>query len=237
MDLYSIETSPPLQTIQRGNVGMPVRRLQEWLGLRGAGTGIDGDFGPATEAATIQLTGRKAIEPDQWQQVCSPLIMAKSAVGSGSFGERVVQIAKAHLERSPREVGGDNKGPWVRYYCRGYEVAWCQGFASSMWLQAGDAPLDLVLDGIWCLYVPRMVNEAKAKGRFQSANSAIKIPPGSMFFLRGGAVGYSHVGIVTQDNGETIETTEGNTNDDGSANGYEVCRRVRRRSSCDFGLA
>ena len=59
-----------------------------------------------------------------------------------------------------------------------------------------------------------------------------------MFFLRGGPYGYLHVGIVEQAHSDgTMTTIEGNTNHDGSANGYEVCRRVRRIETCDFGAA
>jgi len=57
-----------------------------------------------------------------------------------------------------------------------------------------------------------------------------------MFFLRGGPHSYSHVGIVVRRQGDVIETIEGNTNDDGSPNGYEVARRIRHVSSCDYGV-
>jgi hypothetical protein len=94
-----------------------------------------------------------------------------------------------------------------------------------------------VLDAIWCLYVPRMVTEARVRGRFVRGDDGRADPsPGSMFFLRGGAHGYSHVGIVVRRQGDVIETIEGNTSDDGSPNGYEVARRFRRVSSCDYGV-
>lgn len=238
IDPYRVELSPPLQALRIGSTGAYVRRLQEWLGLTGTGVGIDEDFGPATEAAVkARFSANGAVSPAMWPLVCAPLERATATKGSGPFGNAVVEVASAHLAQQPREAGGDNKGPWVRHYCRGYEVAWCQGFASSMWLQAstGETPLDLVLDGIWCLYVPRMVTEAKAKEKFISGDNGRNVPAGSMFFVRGGSAGYVHVGIVTRDHGDTFETIEGNTNHEGGANGYEVCRRIRRRSSCDFG--
>ena len=45
---------------------------------------------------------------------------------------------------------------------------------------------------------------------------------------------YAHTGIVVQAGPDTFKTIEGNTNDDGSAEGYEVCARVRGYTGIDF---
>jgi len=45
-----------------------------------------------------------------------------------------------------------------------------------------------------------------------------------------------HTGIITQVQPEAIHTIEGNTNDQGSSEGYEVCRRVRPYGARDFIL-
>jgi len=59
-----------------------------------------------------------------------------------------------------------------------------------------------------------------------------------MFFLRGGAYGNTPCRPGRRDPYRRHhDTVEGNTNDDDSANGYEVARRVRRIASSDFGLA
>jgi len=64
-----------------------------------------------------------------------------------------------------------------------------------------------------------------------------RITPGS-FFLRLAAHGepfeYGHTGIVVDADGDTFKTIEGNTNDDGSFEGYEVCARVRGYPNIDF---
>lgn len=232
--------TPPLLKI--GSTGEDVRRVQEWLNLHGLGVVVDGDFGPATAKAvnTLFSYADSRVDSATWGLLVSPLAEALRASGPNqSFGAAVVSIARDHLEQRPREAGGDNKGPWVRTYCRGYEVAWCQGFASSIWEQAAIArgeppPIKLEFDGHWCLFVPRMVDEARNAGLLQAGESGA-VPPGSMFFLRGGTYGYSHVGLVTVDHGDVFETIEGNSNDNGSANGYEVVRRFRRKTSCDFG--
>jgi hypothetical protein len=51
----------------------------------------------------------------------------------------VVAHAEQHLEQHPREVGGQNKGPWVRLYMQGNEGSdwpWYAGFVSIILKQA-----------------------------------------------------------------------------------------------------
>lgn len=54
---------------------------------------------------------------------------------------------------------------------------------------------------------------------------------GDIFIMDFGK-GLGHTGFVEGINGEYIETIEGNSNDEGSREGYEVCRRKRKISSC-----
>jgi hypothetical protein len=41
---------------------------------------------------------------------------------------------------------------------------------------------------------------------------------------------WTHTGFAFNFTASTFDTIEGNTNDDGNANGYEVCRRTRKIS-------
>lgn len=247
---YRAELDPPFLPLGRGAGGIAVQRVQEWLCLHGRGVAIDGDFGPATERALsdFQRDDRRepsgAVDATTWSLLTHDLAVSGALLQHArTFDSAVVELAAWHLNVKAREAGGDNRGPWVRHYCRGQSVAWCQGFASTVWADAArllndEPPLELVLDGIWCLFVPRMVQEARRNGRFVSGEGgAVKPTPGSMFFLRGGPYGYLHVGIVeaAHDDG-TMTTIEGNTNHDGSANGYEVARRVRQIASSDFAM-
>jgi hypothetical protein len=43
-----------------------------------------------------------------------------------------------------------------------------------------------------------------------------------------------HTVFVTGVSGKTILTIEGNTNNDGSNNGYAVFKRTRKITSCDY---
>ena len=48
---------------ERGDQGMGVKRIQEWLCLNNLNVTIDGDFGPATEEAVKQFQTRNQLEP------------------------------------------------------------------------------------------------------------------------------------------------------------------------------
>lgn len=253
LDPYRLETEPPVLPLRVGSTGVGVRRVQEWLGLHGHGVAIDGEFGPATrravenfqrQAGRLESNVDGSVDRGTWDELTAPLRAASQLPVSPTYGDAVIAIADRHLRAQAREVGGDNRGPWVRHYCRGHSVAWCQGFASTVWADAArllgrETPFNLVLEGIWCLFVPTMVTEARRRGRFLDGRQpGALIPRGSMFFLRGGQFGYTHVGLVdTVLPDGTMSTIEGNTNDEGSANGYEVARRIRRIASSDFGTA
>ncbi len=254
VDMPHRELAYPAQAVF-GSVNVDVKRLQEWLNLSGAvGCMIDSEFGPATRASLLAFQKKNSIEATgvlnelTWSNLVAPLLraQAKRAIGS-PFPQAIVEVAKAHLTECPREVGGDNRGPWVRAYCKGQDgpdFAWCQGFASSIWEQsAGYAgvplPFPLYEGTTFSLYVPWVANSASKAKKLRGSAQIAEVTPGSMFFLRGGSAGYYHVGILTkwEPGSPVFETIEGNTNDDGSANGYEVCARIRSVRSCDFGLS
>ena len=131
-----------------GARGMGVRRTQEWLAANGHHTAIDGAFGPATEAALkafqkskrLGVTGR--LNLPAWLLLTAAL---RAAVEDSKLGLRrgmdhaCLRIARQHLKQYPHELGGDNRGPWVRSYMLGRdgpEWYWCAGFVSFVLLQA-----------------------------------------------------------------------------------------------------
>ena len=82
--------------------------------------------------------------------------------------------------------------------------------------------------------------QAGAGARFLSQpkpSQRVRITPGS-FFLRPNTSGkgpkYAHTGIVVQADADTFKSIEGNTNDEGSAEGFEVCSRVHGYQGLDF---
>jgi hypothetical protein len=82
--------------------------------------------------------------------------------------------------------------------------------------------------------------QSRAGDRFLSQpkpSQRARITPGSIF-LRPNPPGrrprYAHTGIVVQADADTFKSIEGNTNDEGSAEGFEVCARVRAYGELDF---
>lgn len=233
------------RTLQRQNRGNKVRAVQEWLSLRGFGLVCDGDYGAATEFAVCRFQEEQGlavtgiVEQDTFDHLVAPMRMVLEEQPPGpDFGATVVSCAARHLEQQPREIGGQNMGPWVRLYMNGNEGTdwpWCAGFACLVLKQAcrsmgASMPIQASFSCDW------LAASAKDKGRFLSERHLDRadVQPGMLFLNRRTATDWTHVGIVISADPSVFLTIEGNTNDDGSREGYEVCRRIRGYRSKDF---
>jgi hypothetical protein len=67
-----------------------------------------------------------------------------------------------------------------------------------------------------------------------AAQPSEMLAPGSVFLNRRVAGDWTHTGFVIAADSETFATIEGNTNDEGSREGYEVCARTRAYRKKDF---
>jgi peptidoglycan hydrolase-like protein with peptidoglycan-binding domain len=275
MAQFDVEIATPVLPITAASPDGDILRLQEWLVVRGisvgenpaaapgsaAAVGIDGDFGPATQAGCATFAAaaglpNATVDAAFWQALTNGMRSAFSfQAAQPTIADAVVETARAHLVQHPLEArrfidgglkGRDNSGPWVRAYCLGYSDQWCQGAASQWVKQAFTAlgqplPFPLDGDGISPLYVPSIVKSASRNSRLVPGSSPTPVPAGSFFFVRGmldGSPSHIHVGVTiseTRPDGR-FDSIEGNTNLDGSQNGWEVCQRTRSRAGCDFGL-
>jgi peptidoglycan hydrolase-like protein with peptidoglycan-binding domain len=225
------------------------KRVQEWLTLHGIGVRVDSDFGPATEAAVKQFQKKKGlpvtgvVNKATFDALVAPMRVALKPIAPDgkSLNQLIVAIARQHVAQRPREVGGQNAGPWVRLYMDGHEGAiwlWCAGFATFPHKQAA-AALGVRMPVLRSFGVANIARDAKARHRFlglPAASDRRKIKPGSLFLERGGPTGYQHCGVVVSMAGDTMTTIEGNTNDDGSSNGFEAVARTRGFAGMDFAL-
>lgn len=237
-----------------GSKGLSVREAQEWLCLHGILIQVDGDqpgggFGLATEAAVKAFQKAMACEQSgivdkkTWDFLTAPLYRAISPVRPlATLPQTVVAVARYHLVEHPREVGGQNMGPWVRYYMggkQGSEFPWCAGFVCSVVRQAALA------HGVE-MPIPETVScDDLAKGArllvgivSGASGRPCEATDGSVFLLRHRSRkgDWVHTGIVTRFHGSHYETIEGNTNDEGSREGYEVCERIRAYGRSDFAV-
>lgn len=229
------------QALKRGDTQRQVKLIQEWLSLHGHHVAIDADFGPATEAAVREfqeqagLPATGIVNAATFAQLVAPMTAALSPIAANGrpLGELVVACARQHLAQHPLEVGGQNRGPWVRLYMKGNEGAqwaWCAGFACFC-LQQACRTLGQDLPIAASFSCDALANSAKAKGRFVGREQA---GPGSFFLVRSTPADWTHVGIVSRKEEQVFRTIEGNTNDDGSREGFEVCARTRGYSRMDF---
>jgi hypothetical protein len=214
--------------LARGATGEGVEHLQEWLTLAGYPLLIDGDFGPATERALVAwrdsvhapICGDPgAVSAVDAATLTAPLWRALSARGS------IPHIARAYLAEHPREVGGQNRGPWVRTFCDGREgEPWCGFAARHIARQAGDP---------WAERISPSCDVTAARalhdGRWSSTPTV-----GGLFLVRRTPTDWTHMGIVLDAGPGWISTWEGNANDEGGREGHEVCGRTRGVGRLDF---
>ncbi len=232
----------------KGDSGPYVWIIQEWLCLNDIHVVIDGSFGPATHNAIIRFQTLKKLKPDgivdkkTFSKLIAPLTTAINPIpfNGQSMSDLVVAYANQHLRQHPREIGSRNMGPWIRYYMKGYqgsESPWCAGFTSSIINQAAETlGQKLLMETSDSCSV--LANNAKKCGLFLSERTILadksKLLPGYIYLSREFPGYWTHVGIVIDVKDEVFMSIEGNTNDEGSAEGYEVCRRIRNYDSKDF---
>ncbi len=250
------EIDPPKKTVKRGARNQTVQRVQEWLNFHDCRTGIDGDFGPATQACVKDYQRLKRRSPTgevdaaTWNSLVKPMTTALKApakVINMTPQQAVLAVANQHVEEHPIEIGGANRGPWVRLYCEGNDGshwAWCAGFVTLVMQQAyfyrNDKPP--IKGSVSC---DTLASQAKAAGLFvhEREVSSGRRPWGDfgaacVFLRRRTATDWTHTGFATAGAGNPAElvfsTIEGNTNDEGVREGFEACRRKRGVASSNY---
>ena len=137
-----------------------------------------------------------------------------------------VSFAVAELGKH-EDPKGSNWGPDIKKYLNSvginFAASWCAAFVYWCFREAAfkaNKPCPVVKTA--------GVMDHWNKGM----NHRVTTPmPGDIFIMDFGK-GLGHTGIVEYVIGEFIGTIEGNTNDDGSREGYEVARRKRKISAC-----
>ena len=241
------------KTVKSGAHGQAVTRIQEWLNLHGFGLAIDSDFGPVTKR-TVQAFQEKCglsvtgiVNPKTFQALVDPLRQALTPLEAGrhTLDSLVWKYANAHLTQNPREIGGQNCGPWVRLYMKGHEGAdwpWCAGFVSFVLKQAAETlQMSEPIKGSFSC--DTLAAQAKNAGLFvkgsdlaRSVTTVDELSKTCIFLIRRTDTDWIHTGFATGFDEAVFDTIEGNTNDEGNREGYEVCPRSRGYADKDFVL-
>lgn len=146
--------------------------------------------------------------------------------------ERTLQIAEGYL--GVHEVGGDNSGPDVELFLKAANLGrgnpWCAALVNHSAERAANeqgviSPLESVpLQG----YVQSYVDYGRKHGWVIPFDSAL---PGDLFCVHFPSLKrYGHIGFVRKvsPDRKSFTTVEGNSNDEGTREGKEVCCNVRK---------
>jgi hypothetical protein len=247
----------PQQTGDRGEI---VRYIQEWLCLHDLGLQIDGSFGPATarrtsefQAATPAPAVTGAVDHTTYDLLRRPMINALRIISvptgtNVTLSDLVVTYARQHLEQHAREVGGQNRGPWVRLYLDGNErspdsceraASWCAGFVSTI-IQQSSATLGVPPPLKYEWNCERLAIEAARRHEFIRGEDALRrptlVPPGSLLLVRTRRKHWHHTGIVVRADDQAVQSIEGNAHHQGDRlqYGHEVTSMTHSYGKLDF---
>lgn len=217
---------------------LTTREVQELLNVHKIPAGIDGRWGGETrmglKAFRVAKFGAATGWPDEVKPatrthdaLLAPFLapfmgLTFSVLLGASFCGLVRRIARAFLQPggvTPQEIGGNNRGPWVRLFADGAQgdsVKWCAHFATctvvdmaeEAWLGAGRS-LSYPGDLFSTPSCGEILRQAKAKAPHLLVDAPVE---GGLFLvLRPNPV---HVGIVDCREGDWISTIEGNAEGD-----------------------
>ena len=238
--------------IQPGDRGMKVKRVQEWLTYHSFATTIDSDFGEATEICVRRFQESKIlpitgiVDEATWNELIAPLVTVLSPIepaANDTLSDLMLKYANQHLALHPIELGGENAGVWVRLYMDGNEGAdwkWCAGFVTFIMKQACEI-LERPTPIPGSFSCDSIAYQAREAGLFIAGKDIeqghITIPSlgtAQMFVVRRTATDWTHIGFSFDWQDHTFSTIEGNTNDEGASNGYELCKRSRSIKDKDY---
>ena len=213
-------------SVMVGCRGAAAKRVQEWLTLRGQGLAIDGSFGNISAHCVenfqteqgLPVTG--VVDEDTWDALTQPMRAALAPIDileGDTLPTVFARVTAQHLAAKPREIGGDNRGPWVRLYMRGLEgdaQQWCAGSATTMLLQAAGA-LGVESPVAYNVSCNRMADQARKAGRLVQGERASDVPPAGLFLVEkedrsDPAEKYSHTGVFIRLKNGVASTIEGN---------------------------
>ena len=140
-----------------------------------------------------------------------------------TLSERALQKAITQIGQKEDPLGS-NWGVPVKNYLKSvginFPASWCMAFVYWCFqdsLQDGEVNPLIKTGGV-------MAHWNKA------TKNRVTLPSSGDIFIMDFGKGLGHTGIVEKVEGDVLHTIEGNTNDTGSREGIEVCRKQRKMS-------
>lgn len=225
------------ETLRKGDRGEVVGTLQRLLTLRGFPVAASGVF----DAATVRAV--RAFQSQNLDQHGQPLVVdgvagpltqwslehpkpflkppaaidftAMPASGGSRTGRAALAIAIGELKANAREIGGNNRGPFVRKYLAPAGVeegnSWCASFVSWCFLQASDGD-EAKMPFAYTPGARSLLGEFKRKGWAHAPGSGYLPQPGDVVvWWRVSLQGWlGHTGFVHSLKDGMLYTIEGN---------------------------
>jgi len=141
-----------------------------------------------------------------------------------TLSQRALNKAITQLGKKEEPIGS-NWGTPVKDYLKSvginFPASWCMAFVYWCYnnsLNEGEVNPLIKTGGV-------LAHWNKADNKYKAEEPKV----GDIFIMDFGK-GLGHTGIIEKMDGNNLYTIEANTNDDGSREGYKVCRRVRKKS-------
>jgi len=237
------------------------KKVQEWLNLHRYHTpqfnirvDIDDWYGNATASAVMEFQSLKGIEKTgqvdttTWLRLTAPMKRSFSKIeGNATIQQRLVQYMEQLCKEHPTEIH-PNSGPWVRSFMKGNEgdwAAWCNGVVSTA-LDHSCASLGIdmkdIMNWSWsCEETKQCAIKESTTATYYTPEQLNKkeiVPESGDLFLviRKSDNRARHIGVIEKVEESIATCIEGNTNDEGSREGYELCKRKRNLSNGNYGI-
>lgn len=227
-----------MKILREGDAGSDVEALQRQLVERGYAVAVDGDFSANTSAAV------RAFQSQNLDANGAPLVvdgtvgpltswslhnakpraqtiasvdftqLPDSSLGGSNLGRALLQVAIDELKAGAGEIGGDNRGPFVRKYLpTGVPEgsSWCASFVSWCAQQAS-ASAGVVMPFKYSAGARAILADFRTKGWAKAPETVYEPKPGDLVFwwrVRFDAW-QGHVGIVHHVKDGQLYTIEGN---------------------------
>jgi hypothetical protein len=143
-------------------------------------------------------------------------LMPDQAMGGTTLGRSALLVAIEELKNGAGELGGNNKGKWVKKYLQpaglGEGNAWCAAFLSWCFLQAAGGD-KTKMPFRYSAGARDVFNQVKNKGMdIKSTDTTYKPQPGDIvaWWRVSMASGLGHIGIVHHFQDGFLYTIEGN---------------------------
>ena len=214
----------------------------------------DGEFGRATESCVRRLQSANrlpvtgAVDSATFALLVDPMRRALGRIDPAgeTFASLLAKYARQHAAQRPREVGGNNRGPWVRMYMGGFEgtdYPWGAAFVSFLVEQTAstfEVPNPLVSTFSFDQLGRSALTQRNGLGQVilmqPERDGRYRPGPGDIMMRRDGELSWNNGGIVVEPGSSQAGFTaiEGNTDDRDGESGDAVVVRDRVLTGYDF---